>query len=214
MSTAARRLPQLPLDDSDLPALIVLGRDDANKPHAAWFDNNEATAGRAAAKGMGMMALAVTTDEVRKLADQIAHGKIFNSGKAFVPFTKLATYDALIAHVPVADQVRPMRIVRSAAEDGSDANNQKEPPAAAPDEKAANNGPVLTVPQDWSKVGPGCVVLAVADEKADGWFEAVILKSKGNSSYVLRWRDYPEEPHFERAPVGLALMHPSRKATD
>lgn len=197
--------PELPLDAESQPALIVLGRDDTNKPHASWFSATEINAAQAAAEAMGMMVLRVDSSEVASLAAKLPHGKIFGTGKAFVPFTKQAMFEELVVHVPFTEQVKPLRVVRAVAEPEA---------APAPDEqpapKPADGESKLTVPSDWSKVGPGCVVLAIADDPTEGWFESVILKAKGNTSYTLRWRDYPEEPHFERQPVGLALMHPSR----
>ncbi|MFD1253472.1 hypothetical protein DEVEQU_00467 [Devosia equisanguinis] len=195
---------QLPLDVESQPALIVLGRDDSNKPHASWFGADEIDAARAAAKAMGMMALAVDTPEVVSLAGRLPHGKIFGSGKAFVPFVKQALFEDLIIHVPFVEQVRPLRVVRAEAEgDGAAA-------PTPPENGTSNDGSAVTVPQDWSKVGPGCLVLAVADDASEGWFETVILKAKGNTAFVCRWRDYPAEPHFERPLAGLALMRPSR----
>ncbi|MDB5528120.1 MAG: hypothetical protein JWR51_1223 [Devosia sp.] len=212
--TAAHAQARLPLDDTDLPALIVLGRDDTNKPHAAWFDQTEISGATAAALLMAMMALPVTTDDVRALADKLPHGRLFGSGKAFVPFVKAATYDALVAHVPVAQQIRPLRIVKSEAEGNeSPANPADSKPVDASLAAKSGDSPI-TVPQDWSKVGPGCLVLAVSDNKADGWYEAVILKAKGNTSFTLRWRDYPDEEHIERPLSGIALLHPTRSATD
>lgn len=199
--------PELALNDSDMPALIVLGRDDTNKAHAAWFDQTEAGAATEAATLMGMMALPITTDEIRVLADKLPHGRIFGSGKAFVPFTKAATYDALIGHVPLAQQIKPLRIVRSQADgDSHESGGDKSPVVPS----TPTGTTTLSMPKDWASIGPGCVVLAVADDKTEGWFEAVIIKAKGNSSFTLRWRDYPDEPNIDRPLVDLALMHPTR----
>lgn len=215
MKTAAQS--QLTFDNTeDLPSVIVLGRDDSNRPHASWFDATEGDAAKAAAALMRMMTLPIAGAELEALADRLPHGKVFASGKAFVPFTKQSLYDELVAHVPVAQQIRPLRIVKAEVEpegEGSVPPSPSPAPAAAPAPDKKGNDAV-TMPQDWLKLGPGCLVLAVADDKSEGWFESVIVKAKGNSAYTCRWRDYPDHPHFDRPLTGIALMHPSRLATD
>lgn len=192
--------PQLQFDDSGLPALILLGRDDTNKAHGAWFDGTEAAAATAAAQLMGLMALPVANDEIRALADRLPHGKIFGSGKAFVPFTKQALYDALIIHVPVAEQVRPLRLVKASAEGDA-------PPADQPND-AKGKAEAVTMPSDWSKIIPGSIVL-VTEDRMEGWFEAVVVASKPNDSFECRWLHYPDLPNVLRQRVHLALLHPA-----
>jgi len=205
--------PSLDLEPATGPAIIVLGRDDAAKAHASYFTADQILSARAAAAAMGMMVLPITTDEQRTLASRLPAGKIFGSGKAFVPFVKAELYDQLIAQVPLADQVRrSLRVVRADA-NGDDSGKAAETANPAPALGSPHDASKLTIPQDWSKVGPGCVVLAVSDDKAEGWVESVIVQAKG-TTYTLRWREYPEQPHFDRTPTGIALMHPSRRATD
>ena len=197
---------ELPLDAADAPALIILGRDDANKAHAAYFTADEAAAATNAAALMAMMVLPITGEDMRALAARLPHGRIFGgTGKAFVPFVKQATYDALITHVPVAQQVRPLRLVRAEAE-GSDKPSEPAPPPAPKE-------PALSLPADWDHIVPGSVVLATVG-RDDGWWEAVVLDSKPGNMWTLRWRDFPTEPVFSRQASNLALLHASRKPTD
>ena len=53
-------------------AVIVLGRDDAGKAHAAWFDQSEAALAEKAADFMNMRVLRVRTDEHRALGGPTA----------------------------------------------------------------------------------------------------------------------------------------------
>jgi hypothetical protein len=191
---------QLAFDDTDLPALVLLGRDDTNKAHAAWFDQSEFEAAGGAATLMGMMTLPITTDEHRALADRLPHGRIFGSGKAFVPFVKGALYDDLIAYVPVAQQVRPLRLVKEG--EGGEAPTPEKPQSKVPP---------LTVPADWSGIVPGSVVLCL-EAVGEGWFESVVVATKGEDEFVLRWRDFPDLPNFERHLSNIALLHPSASA--
>ncbi len=52
---------------------------------------------------MGMSAVQVATDELRGLAGQLPHGRVFSSGRAFVPFVKGSLYDQLATHAPKPD---------------------------------------------------------------------------------------------------------------
>ena len=83
-------------------AVIVLGRDDAGKAHAAWFDQSEAALAEKAADFMNMRVLRVRTDEHRALAAQLPHGRVFASGRAFVPFVKASLFIALQAAAQAA----------------------------------------------------------------------------------------------------------------
>src|SRR4051794_40774982 len=67
-------------------AVIVFGRDEAGKAHASWFDQSEAALAEKAADFMNLRVLRVQTDEHRVLAAQLPHGRVFASGRAFVPF--------------------------------------------------------------------------------------------------------------------------------
>jgi hypothetical protein len=90
MSTA----PETTKPKANLAALavVVFGRDEAGKPHAAWFDQGEASLAEKAADLMGLRVLRVHTDEHRALAAQLPHGRVFASGRAFVPFVKAALF--------------------------------------------------------------------------------------------------------------------------
>ncbi len=201
--------PTLDLEPATGPAIIVLGRDDAAKAHASSFNVDQVLQARAAAAAMGFMTLPVTTDEQRDLALRLPAGKIFGSGKAFVPFVKADLYDQLIAHMPLAEQVkRPLRIVKleettSEAEAGGD-----QPPAANPG--AAGKAPPMTLPVDWSSIKPGSVVLAT-EGRDDGWWAAVVTNVQGHLAN-LKWRDFEGMPSIVRPITELALLHPSSKA--
>ncbi|MFP9138555.1 hypothetical protein ACLI1C_15355 [Devosia sp. XGJD_8] len=201
--------PALDLEPAtEMPSIIVLGRDDAAKAHASVFTADQILQARAAAAAMGMMVLPIITDEQRALAYRLPAGKIFSSGRAFVPFVKGALYDQLIAHVPLKDQVRPLRLVKqedapSEAEGGA---GDSKAPAANPGGKPAP----LTMPTDWSGIVVGSVVLA-NESPEEGWWAAVVTNIEGHL-VNLRWRDY-DQPSLVRPITELALMHPSRPVT-
>jgi hypothetical protein len=61
------------------------------------------------------------------------------------------------------------------------------------------------LPKSRSRIKPGDLVLAIDDDEI-GWFEAVVIEAS-TGTYVLRWRDHPEEGEFVRRPEQIALMH-------
>jgi hypothetical protein len=85
--------------------LIVFARDEKNKPHASAFDQSKAELAVKAAGLMGMHTLRVETDEQRAIAIKVPKGRVFASGKAFVPFIRSPLYDRLAAMAsPVTPQ--------------------------------------------------------------------------------------------------------------
>src|SRR3954447_25878118 len=77
------------------PALIVFGTDRSGKPHASWFTAEEAEAARTAAGLSGYRVLALTTEAQAHVAAQLSRGRLFENGRAFVPFVKPALYEML-----------------------------------------------------------------------------------------------------------------------
>lgn len=185
-------------------ALIVLGRDNTGKPHASWFDDGDASLATKAAGLMGMAAVPVTNDELRGLARQLPEGRVFASGRAFVPFVKGSLFDQLAKHAP---DPLPKPINTTAPET----------PASKSDDKPATAGvkgatQTATIPkpmpaQDWDQIKTGRVVLAI-EGPDEGWWPAVIAEDKGDDLFMLRWRDWPDEPPILRRRHNLALMHP------
>ena len=169
------------------PAIIVFGRDDANKAHASWFLAADVELAERAAGYMRLRALRVTTDEHRAAALQLAAGRIFESGRGFVPFCKEAAYTALQGF------------------EGS-----FEPPLPVEPEPE----PVITVsavPATWADIGVGSAVLASSGPD-EGWWPSVIVEDRGEGLFVVRWQDYDDEPSFVRRGVDLGLLPPSAAA--
>ena len=137
---------------------------------------------------MGMRILSVDGDTLPALASKLPHGKIFASGRAFVPFVKAALFQELSGHLPKRDG------------DGG-----------ASDSEIGEGGPDLpapSLPEDWSKIATGSLVLA-SEGPQEGWFEAVVTEARGGDLFALRWRDWPEEPVLVRHREHLGLLHPS-----
>lgn len=187
--------------------LALFGLDDRGKAHAAWFDEDNADAGAAAAEAMGMFALPVEDEAVRSLAAQVPQGKIFASGKAFVPFVKASLYDALVMHLPEDQREKAHKPV-SASGGKVSSNNSYAIASGAADGRGAGAATVQhDFPGDWSKIKAGSIVLA-SEGREDGWYEADVIEALPNDRYKLRWHDWPDLPKFERAMTEIALLHP------
>ena len=176
-------------------ALILFGRDEGGKPHAAWFAAADEALARKAAGLMGMHALQLADDQGRGLAAGLPKGKVFASGRAFVPFVKTAAFAALAeaAGVP-ADGPNPPR----------------QPAATDPAAGSSGGGKASEPhhqPKDWGEIKLGSLVLATEGAE-DGWYESVVVEVKPDDLLVLRWRDWPELPVFPRRREHLGLLHP------
>ncbi|TBG66576.1 hypothetical protein [Rhizobium leguminosarum] len=174
--------------------VIILGRDDNGKAHASFFPATDAQPASRAASLMGMFSLRADNDAVRSLLPKLPKGKLFDSGKAFVPFVKQDLYNQIAAHLPEADRAKAEE-VRVAP-----AGVSQQGHAATPS----------NVPDDWSKILVGSLVLAT-DDPLEGWFEATVVELKPDNVLRLQWRHYLDLPPFNRKLEDVALLHPSMK---
>lgn len=181
-------------------ALVLFGLDERGKAHGAWFPQQTAEAAVAAAETMGMFSLPVEDDAVRLLTGRLPQGKIFPSGKAFVPFVKASFYDALMAHLPESERDRARQPMQASG--GEEASRT---------EAAGAGAGAATVqrdkPEDWSKIKVGSLVLA-SDGPGDGWYEADVVEALPEDKFKLRWFEWPDLPDFVRPVTDIALLHP------
>lgn len=196
--TVSNRVPKA----SALPAMIVLGLDDGGKAHASWFGEADVGMAERAAGMMGMAALAVAdADELRDLAGRLPQGKVFESGRAFVPFVKRTLYDAISTHLPAGYQFP----VKAVDERPSPKKTKKASAASAPE--SGPKRPEPHRPTDWEKIEVGSLVLAT-EGPYEGWFEAQVVKISPEGLCTLRWRDWLDVPVFTRKLIHIALLHP------
>ena len=202
---APKSTPAAPVSKSAAaaPNVIIVGRDDRDKAHASWFPESSAAAAREAAERMSMHAIDVDKAN-RSLADKLPAGKLFESGLAFVPFVKREVHDALLATVSVEerDRIEAARLSAAATKAAARAEESVTAHTEAP--------PILpgSLPDDWSKIKVNSVVLASV-ERADGWWEALVIEDKGDELLVLNWRGYTDWEPFLRRRDQLALLPPS-----
>ena len=203
-------------DKAVVAALVVFGRDDGGKAHASRFDEENKQAGIKAAHLMGFIALTVSDDVIRKIAADLPNGRVFDSGKGFVPFVKEGVCAALEAH---AKQFPEQVLTLSEAEieeltkaHEAEVENSNETSPGGADADASDN---TTLPKDWTDIPVGSRVLAM-DDPDDGWWEARVthnhVSGNGERAIVmltLEWTGFPDDPSFVRRASQVALMHPA-----
>lgn len=166
---------------SAAPAVVVFGKDFGGKAHASRFGEADAELAIKAAGLMGYQVLRVTSPDIASKALEAPVGRIFASGKGFVPFCKMPLYETLSAFEGAFAPPPPPE-------------PQPEPPLA-----------VTGIPQRWEDLQVGSLVLA-STGPGDGWFEAIIAEARGDSLFVLRWQGWPDYEAFVRRADGLALL--------
>ena len=77
--------------------------------------------------------------------------------------------------------------------------------ASAPSRPPAGDA---RVPGTWDAIKPGVLVLATTGPM-EGWFESLVVATRADECFLLRWRDWPQEPEFTRRRDELALLHPA-----
>lgn len=175
--------------------LFVFGVDDTGKPRGARFSEFNDKVVTAAAE-MKLTSVHPASAAFTEIAMKLPAGRLYASGKAFVPPIKRDLFEKLNA-------------VLTSPGDESEAN--KPAATSAPAERQENTPEepkvrVAGLPRTWDSVGMGSVVLAM-DGPEDGWWECVVLKRE-DDVLTLRLRDYPKQGTYIRHLTQVALIHP------
>ncbi len=181
----------------DARAIVVFGRDNSSKPHASCFDAALAEQAERAAGLMGMHVLRLESAEARELAGKLPEGRIFASGRAFVPFVKAGLYASLAATADVDPTQGPRdpdpAPAASAGPNEAGASDRGEPVEGQPE-------------SDPDSLAVGSVVLAL-EGPMEGWWEAVVIRTSGDM-ITLKWRDFPDWAQIVRRRDHLAYLPP------
>jgi hypothetical protein len=188
------------------PAVILFGNDDTGKPHTSSFDINRRHEAIKAAGLMGFQALAVEGDFLVSLAKKVPVGKVFSSGKGFVPFVKRDVGEQLAQFA--TDHPDQLITVPAPAPEAS---------SSPADTDASNAGDVTAAadqPKSWTEIRVGSRVLAVEDQE-DGWWVAIVqhVHESGTQGHPcpmfrLKWEAFPDDAAFNRRFDHVALIHP------
>ncbi|WP_050735669.1 hypothetical protein [Methylobacterium sp. ARG-1] len=190
------------------PALIVFGADKDGKPHASWFTESDTALATKAARLMNMRTLPLNNEANRTIAAELPQGRVFASGRAFVPFVKKGVYDRLSALAEAAEAATGSApgetVVQGPTTATGDAGDQTF--------KATATGEAR-YPRSWAGVAIGSLVL-ISEGEQDGWYEAEVIEAKAGGIYTLRWRDWPDLPLLVRRREHMALLHPNTAAVE
>jgi len=208
--------------------LFGLGED--QKPRAASFDETQAEAALKLADSMKLNVLSIDNSEQAAIAAQLQPGRLYVSGKGFVPYIRQELYRKISALAGASPPEGTTEQGSAAEPLGSDAGettaeaksadagvpaegtpaSAKEPapasterPAVAPEPQT----PVRGLPSSWDAIEVGHLVIA-QESVEDGWWEAIVLE-KDQDLFTLRWRDFPKLPKFVRHRLSLALACPT-----
>jgi hypothetical protein len=179
-----------------VPIIVVLGIDVDGRAHASRFEERDAPFVLRAAEMMGFHVVRVPpdNDELHAIAEKLPLGKIFATGRAFVPFVSRSALDQLAVLVEggVTVEARATAGVAPVF-----------PLADMYTTEAVNTADAL-----WSKIEVGTVVLASQpDVYGPGWWEGIVVGIKGDD-LTLRWTDEPTEDPVQVSRRDVALRHP------
>jgi hypothetical protein len=191
----------------DDTAVVLFGRSETGRARAAAFGHSEAELATKAAELMGLRLLPVRTDTERALVAKLPRGRVFATGRAFVPFIK----DALLTELQAAalnSGIKPLKLLTGPAASGA-AEPTRAAPATVMKSARGNNIAPVKQPCGWADIRVGSIVLGAAPPRRAEWYECLVIAVEGEDVFVLRYCDWPREPPFKRRRVELGLMHPA-----
>ena len=161
------------------PDLIVLGRDEAGKPKAARFPAGHDGLVAKAAKAMNLAVCKADGEVLAELAKKLPPGRLYSTGRGFVPSVGRSLYGKLVEQLKLAGQPVP-------GEADQPNGDQSGTAQAAPG-----------LPTSWDDIAVGHLVIA-HEARMGGWWEAIVLARDGDM-LTLKWRDYPDQPNVAAA---------------
>ena len=178
------------------PVIVVLGIDVDGKPHASRFAQRDAQFVLRAAELMGFHVIHVPPEnaELHAVAEGLPVGKIYATGRAFVPFVGRAAFDNLTTLVEGGVTI----VQRGTSGAG----------LVRPRADMFTTDAISTADALWSKIEVGTQVLAEEPELyGPGWWQGVVVAVNGNDLTV-RWLDDTDEDPIKVERRHVALRHP------
>jgi hypothetical protein len=142
-----------------------------------------------AAKAMNLTVCKAESPDVAELAKKLPTGRLYSTGRGFVPVVGQSLYGKLVEQLKLAGQPVPGE---------TEQPNGKE-------SAAAQAAPGL--PTSWDDIAVGHLVIAHESAIA-GWWEAIVLARDGDM-LTLKWRDYPDQANVVRHASTVALLKPT-----
>ena len=184
-------------DKKSVSQAFVFGLDENGKPRGARFPQGLKDNIAAAAIDMKFNLVHDHSAEFTALGMKLPVGRIYGSGKSFIPPIRRDLYDKL-----KAAQSRPTERIEGGVPITIESHKIGETVSGAElGIPIANN-----LPRDWQSIEPGNLIIAQSSH-VEGWWEAIVTERAGDI-LKLRWRDYPDEGTVQRHVGTVALINP------
>jgi len=187
--------------DPTISAMFVFGKDENGQARGARFLEAKSEI-ELAAKDLGLQIVKSPVGAFAELAMKLPLGRMYASGKAFIPNIRADLHAKLLnsekSSLQAADAAEVGIVPESL--DNLEGIPDKEPYPPLP------TYPALA--QDWQNIDIDHLVLLHGGATV-GWWEAVVVQRQQNI-LTLRLRDYPQQGLFLRHRFAVALTNPGK----
>jgi hypothetical protein len=171
--------------------LFVFGVDEDGKPRGARFaEFNEKVV--SAAAQMKLASVHPASPAVTEIGMKLPVGRLYASGKAFVPPIRRDLLGKLKAALEAP---------------GDDSHVHQPAPAPSPEKARAGGVVAAGLPRTWESIDVGQLVLVEDDDPGYGWWPCLVTKRDGQV-LTLRLRDYPDKGTYVRHIAQVGLVNP------
>jgi hypothetical protein len=172
--------------------LFVFGLDEDGKPRGARFPEFNEKVISAAAQ-MKLVSVHPASPAVTEIGMKLPVGRLYASGKAFVP--------------PIRRDL--LSKLKAALEVPGDQSHIHQPAPAQSAEKAKAVGEVVAagLPRTWESIDVGHLVLVEDDDPGYGWWPCLVTE-RNKDVLTLRLRDYPDKGTYVRHIAQVGLVNP------
>lgn len=178
---------------------LVYGLDKEGKPRGARYltvrDDFVS-----AAMDMGLQVLLVP-DELTSIVAKLPLGRIYASGKAFIPIIRRPLYDKLKEAHDKLEATQKVETEKAHVESRRSNRQLIAQMDISLGKKALGNPPT-----DWDSISPGDIVVAMISPD-EGWWSCIVVERE-NDLLTVRYRDFPKRPEFVRHISTIARVHP------